>query len=48
MVIDVYEGRDFGSFGIPGEYFHSDFPEDKHILMKLRGSFVDIMRDVNP
>ena len=48
MVIDVYEGRDFGSFGIPGAYFRSDFPEDKHILMKLRGSFVDIMRDVNP
>ena len=48
LVIDVYEGRDVGTFDVPGAYLHAEMPKDKRVLMCLRGEFVDIMCDVNP
>jgi hypothetical protein len=48
LVIDVFEGRDVGTFDVPGAYLHAEMPKDKRILMVLRGEFVDIMCSVNP
>jgi hypothetical protein len=48
LVIDVFEGRDVGTFDVPGAYLHAEMPKDKRILMVLRGEFVDIMCLVNP
>jgi hypothetical protein len=47
-VIDVHEGRDTAIFDVPGAYLHAEFPDNKQILLKLRGIFVDIMCEVNP
>ena len=48
MIVDTYEGHDIAVFDIPGAYLHADMPDDKFILLKLEGQFVDIMCDVNP
>ena len=42
-VIDVCERRDVAIFHIPGVYLHINMPEDKRVVMVLRGEFVDIM-----
>ena len=47
MLIDIFEGRDIATFDIPGAYLHAEMPEEKQILLKLRGEFVDIMCEVN-
>ena len=48
LVIDAYESRDIAIADIPGAYLHALWPEDKKVLLKLRGRFVDIMCEVNP
>ena len=48
LVIDVHEGRDVESFDVPRAYLNSDTTEDKFILLKIEGEFVDIMCKVNP
>ena len=48
LIIDVFEGRDVAIFDIPGAYLHAEMPEDKVVLMRFRGQFVDIMCQVNP
>ena len=48
LIIDVMEKRDVAVFDIPGAYLHTEIPEDKKVLMKLRDEFVDIMCTVNP
>ena len=48
LIIDVFEGRDVAIFDIPGAYLHAEMPEDKIVLMRFRGQFVDIMCQVNP
>ena len=45
--IDTHEGRDIATFDIPGAYLQEEMPEDKHIILKLRDEYVDIMCDVN-
>ena len=46
FVIDAHEGRDTTTFDVPGAYLHTEMPEDKQILLKLRYKFVGIMCDV--
>ena len=48
LVIDAYERRDVATFDIPGAYLHAEMPEDKEVIMKLKGYFADIMCDINP
>ena len=48
LIVDVFEGKKVTTFDVPGAYLHAEMPEDKKILMVLRGEFVDIMCDVNP
>ena len=36
-----------GIFDVPGEYLKADMQEDKSILLKIEGGFVDIMYEVN-
>ena len=48
LIIDAMEERDVAVFDIPGAFLQPEVPEDKMILMRLRGKFVDIMCQVNP
>ena len=48
LVIDAKEQRDVAIFDVPGAYLHADMPDDKFVLLKLEGEFVNIMCDVNP
>ena len=48
IVIYAYERRDFGNFDVPGEYLHFEIPKYKHVLLKLKWYFLDIMYRVNP
>ena len=48
LVIDTYEGRIVSIVDVPGSYLHAKMPEEKRLLLKLRGQFVDIMCNVNP
>ena len=38
-VTDVYEGRDVAIFDIPGAYLHAIIPNEKRVVMVLRGDF---------
>ena len=51
LLIDAYEGRDVGTYDVPGAYLHAKLlprENNERILMKLTGKFVDIMCGVNP
>ncbi len=48
LIIDAKEERDVAIFDVPGAYLHAKMPEDKNVILKLRGQFVDIMCNVNP
>ena len=48
LVIDTYEGMSVSIVHVPGAYLHAKMPEEKRLLLKLRGQFVDIMCNVNP
>ena len=45
--IDIYEERDVAIFDVPGAYLHAKMPEHKNVIMVLRGTFVDIMCQVD-
>ena len=47
-IINAHEGRDVEIFDVPRAYLNADMPEDKFILLKIEGKFVDIMCEVNP
>ena len=36
------------TFYIPGVYLHEEMPENKTVVLKLKGKFVSIMCDINP
>ena len=49
LVIGAHEGRQFGSFDVPGTFLQAEFDHDKLVLLKLRGDhMVDMMCEVNP
>ncbi len=48
LVIDTFEGRDVAVADVSGAYLQASFPDDKRVILKLTGPFVDIMCDVNP
>ena len=48
LVIDAFEKRDVAIFDVPGAYLNAYMPDDKFVLLKLEGEFVDIMCEVNP
>ena len=48
MVIAAYEGRKAISFDVPGAFLQAELPDDKLLLLRLTGDFVDIMCDINP
>ena len=44
FVIDAYEGREIGSFDIPGAYLHAEMEHgENRVLLRLRDEFVDMM-----
>jgi len=47
LIIDAYEGRSVSIVDFPGAYLHAKMPEEKRVLLKLRGQFVDIICSVN-
>ena len=48
LLIDAHEERDVAIFDVPGAYLHAELPPEKTVLLRIEGSFVDIMCDVNP
>ena len=46
--IDIFEQQDVAIFDVPGAYLYALMPEDKEVIMVLRGKFVDIMCEVDP
>ena len=48
LCIVAYEGRDIIIVDALGAYLNASSLEDKFILIKIQGNFVDIMRDINP
>ena len=48
LVIDAKEGRKVSTFDVPGAFLQAPMPDDKKVLLKLKGEFVDIMCRVNP
>ena len=51
LLIDAYEGRDIATHDTPGSYLHAKLTpreSNERILMKLRGSFIDIMCSMIP
>ena len=48
LTIDAMEDRDVAAFDIPGAFLRPEAPENKMMLMMLRGRFAGIMRKVNP
>ena len=48
LLIDTHEERDVAIFNVPGAYLHAKLPDEKFILLKMKGPFVDIMCEVNP
>ena len=48
FLIAAYEGRKVVSFDIPGAFLQGEMSEDKLLLLKFRGDFVDMMCQVNP
>ena len=47
LMIDAYEGIDIAVADVSGAYLHAEFPAGKRVILKLRGTFVDIMCEVN-
>ena len=50
LLIGAYEGRDVGTYDIPGAYLQAVLaprPNNEQLLMKLVGDSVDIMCKVN-
>ena len=48
FIIFGHEKRATAVFDVPGAYLHADLPPGKFVLLKITGTFVDIMCDVNP
>ena len=47
VVIYAYERRDVGTLYVPGSYIYTKSPKEKHVPLKLRGDFVEIMCEIN-
>ena len=51
LLIDAYEGRDTSTFDVTGAYLQADLADgdnNKRVMLKLIGDFVDIPCDINP
>ena len=48
LVIASMKERHVISFDVPGEFLQAELPEDKFLLLRLSGDFVDIMCQINP
>ena len=48
LTVDAHEGRYVVIFCVPRAYLNADMLEDKFILLKIEGKYVDIMCELNP
>ena len=48
LVIGVHKGINTVIFDSPRAYLHANIPTGKKVLLKLKGSIVDIMCDTDP
>eukprot|EP00957_Ditylum_brightwellii_P055939 4238430-Ditylum_brightwellii.AAC.1 len=48
LLIGSLEGRKFISFDVPGAFLQAEMVEDRLVLLKLKGDFVDMMCKINP
>jgi len=42
-LIDAVEYRDVAIFDVPSAFLQASFPEDKFVVVKIEGKFVDII-----
>lgn len=47
LVIDIYEDRYVAICDVPGAFLQAEMPDDKTVLMKITGRFVDILCQAN-
>ena len=48
LLIGVHEGRHFISFDVPGAFLKSEMADNKLVLLKLKGKFVEMICEINP
>ena len=48
LLIYAMEQRDVAFFYVPGNYLHTEMPEEKRILLQIRDKFLDIIYGINP
>ena len=48
LLIYAMEQRDVSFFYVPGDYLHTEMPEEKRILLQIRDKFLDIIYGINP
>ena len=48
LIIAAHEEREIISFDVPGAFLQADMPDDKLMLLRLTGEFVDLMCEINP
>ena len=51
LLIDAYEGRDVGTYDVSGAYLQAKLSpkgDNKRVLLRLVGNFVDLVCKVNP
>ena len=47
LVIDIYEDRDVAICDVPGAFSQAEITDDKTVLMRITGRFVDILCQAN-
>ena len=47
VIIDAYKDEKVAIFYFPGVHLQTDLPDDKFVLLKLKGQFLEIMCKVN-
>eukprot|EP00957_Ditylum_brightwellii_P132411 10096948-Ditylum_brightwellii.AAC.1 len=48
LLIGAHEGRKLISFDVPGAFLQAEMAENKLVLLKLKGKFMDMMCKINP
>ena len=47
LMFDAFENRDVAVADVPRAYLYAEFPAEKRVILKLCGTFVNIMCQVN-
>ena len=48
LIVDAYKGQAIQTFDVPFAFLQMDILKNKTVIIKIKGKFLDIMKDVNP